>query len=320
MQRAFNRCLLIGVTALMAASALAQDASTWIARMNSAVEELSYRGTFVHMQGATAENLLIVHINDGDKVSERIVSLDGAGREIIRSGDEVRCILPDSETVIVEDRRDLSPLVAALPSYNEELATNYDFNVHRRTMRIAERRTQIVSIMPRDELRYGYRLWLDTETAMPLKSQLLDEQGNAVEQILFTRIEISDSIPLTALEPTINTEGFTLHRPPVMVPNSKGAVRLMASKLPKGFSLSASMRGPMAGSTYPVDHLVYTDGLATVSVFIEDPKNSLEVVTGRSRLGSANAFSWSVAGRQVTAVGEVPAQTVEAIARALRAE
>jgi sigma-E factor negative regulatory protein RseB len=320
MQHAFSRILLIGIAVLMAASAFAQDASSWIARMNSAVEELSYQGTFVHMQGATAETLLIVHLNDGEKVSERIMSLDGAGREIIRRGDEVRCILPDTETVLLEDRRDVSPLVSALPSFNEELATNYNFNMHRRTMRIAERRTQIVSIMPRDDLRYGYRLWLDSETAMPLKSQLLDEQGNAVEQILFTRIEISDSIPQSALEPTINTEGFTLFRAPALSPQLDGASRLVASGLPKGFSLSASMRGPMAGSTYPVDHFVYTDGLATVSVFVEDPKNSAEVATGLSRLGTANAYSWSVEGRQVTAVGEVPAQTVEAIARSLRAE
>ena len=320
MNRAVSQFAWLATLALSCASAWAQDASSWIARMNSAVEELSYRGVFVHMQGGTAETLLIVHANNGGQVSERIMSLDGAGREIIRDGDEVRCILPDSETVLLENDRSASPLIAALPSYSDALAANYDFKLHTRTARVADRRTQIVSIMPKDELRYGYRLWLDAETAMPLKSQLVDESGNTVEQVLFTRIEIADSIAESELEPTINTEGFTLFRPPTTTRQEQDKISLVPKNLPRGFSLSAAMKGPIAGSRYPVDHLVYSDGLATVSVFVEDPKSSPEIASGFSRLGSANAYSLSIDGRQVTAVGEVPRQTVESIAKSLRSE
>jgi len=298
----------------------AQDASTWLERMNNAVEELSYRGVFVHMQGASAETLLIVHVNEGGSISERIMSLDGAGREIIRDGNEVRCILPDKETVLLEGSGEPSPLVAALPSYTQELAAHYEFRLHRRTARVADRRAQVVSIMPKDDLRYGYRLWLDAETAMPLKSQLVDENGSTVEQVLFTRIEITDEIPRSDLEPTINTEGFVIHRPPPRTPQAEGATGLSPSQLPPGFQLSAAMHGPMAGSRFPVEHHVYTDGLATVSVFVEDPKSEPEIATGYTRLGTANAFSMTINGRQVTAVGEVPRQTVESIARSLRAE
>ena len=306
--------------ALSTVSARGQDASSWIASMNSAVEELNYRGVFVHMQGSTVETLLIIHANNDGRVSERIMSLDGAGREIIRDGEEVRCILPDSETVLLEDSAAASPLISALPNYSEALAANYDFNLHRRAARIADRRAQIVSIMPKDDLRYGYRLWLDTETAMPLKSQLVDESGNTVEQVLFTRIEISDSIPVGDLQPTINTEGFTLIRPPALAARGQGKMSLVASQLPNGFSLSAATKRPMAGSQYPVDHLVYSDGLATVSVFVEDPQSSPDIASGFSRLGTANAFSLTINGRQVTAVGEVPRQTVESIAKSLRDE
>jgi len=320
MNRAVSQFAWLGTLALSGAGAWAQDASSWLARMNSAVEDLNYRGVFVHMQGGTAETLLIVHANDGGQVSERIMSLDGAGREIIRDGDEVRCILPDSETVLLENDRSASPLVAALPSYSDALAANYDFKLHTRTARVADRRTQIVSIMPKDELRYGYRLWLDEETAMPLKSQLVDEGGNTVEQVLFTRIEIADSIAASELEPTINTEGFTLFRPPTTTRQDQEKINLVPTNLPRGFSLSAAMKGPIAGSRYPVDHLVYSDGLATVSVFVEDPKSSPEIASGFSRLGTANAYSLSVNGRQVTAVGEVPRQTVESIAKSLRSE
>jgi sigma-E factor negative regulatory protein RseB len=317
-RRSISRLALLGAAALVAVGAAAQDAQSWIAQMNSAVEDLNYRGTFVHLQGEVAETLLIVHRNDAGRISERIMSLDGAGREIIRRENEVWCILPDTETVLLEDRSDPSPLVSVLPSYSPELS-HYSFNLHRRTERIAQRRTQVVSIIPKDDYRYGYRLWLDTETAMPLKSQLVDEAGNTVEQILFTQIEISGEIPKSAVEPTINTAGFTLYRPPAMVPQSEQTLSLAQTELPSGFQLSAAMQGPMAGSRYPVNHFVVSDGLATVSVFIEDPKSTPEVAAGFSRLGTANAYSLTVGGRPVTAVGEVPQQTVEAIAKSLRA-
>ena len=297
-----------------------ENAADWLERMNAAVEELSYRGVFVHMQGESVETLSVVHLNEDGRISERIMSLDGAGREIIRDGEIVHCILPDEETVLLEDGNDASPLAAAIPSYTQELASHYEFRLERRTARVADRRTQVVSIMPKDNLRYGYRLWLDLETAMPLKSLLLDEKGRTVEQVLFNLIEISDDIDRSELEPTINTEGFAMYRPPTLASQSDGTMRLSPSQLPPGFSLSASKQGPMAGSRYPVDHLVYSDGLATVSVFVEDPQSDPEIATGFTRLGTANAFSLTVNGRQVTAVGEVPRQTVESIARSLRAE
>jgi len=300
---------------LIAFQVAAQDAQTWVNRMTRAVEDLSYQGTFVHLLGSEAETLQIVHLNDDGRVSERIMSMDGVGREIIRHEDQVQCILPDRRIVLLEERRDVSPLVSALPSYSEDLQRHYDFSLLS-TARIAERETQIVGIKPRDEFRYGYILWLDSETAMPLKSQLWDDQGRTVEQVLFTRIEISDDIPLSALEPTIDADGFSVIRAPE-AEETEEVPQWRASSVPGGFQLSVATQKPMAGSEYPVEHLVYSDGLATVSVFIENPNSEPEVAEGFSRVGSANAFSLSLHGRQVTAVGEVPMRTVETIATSL---
>ena len=300
---------------LIAFQVAAQDAQTWVNRMTRAVEDLSYQGTFVHLLGSEAETLQIVHLNDDGRVSERIVSMDGVGREIIRHEDQVQCILPDRQIVLLEERRDVSPLVSALPSYSEDLQRHYDFSLLS-TARVAERETQIIGIKPRDEFRYGYILWLDRETAMPLKSQLRDDQGRTVEQVLFTRIEISDDIPLSALEPTIDTDGFSVIRAPE-AEETEEVPQWRASSVPGGFQLSVATQKPMAGSEYPVEHLVYSDGLATVSVFIENPNSEPEVAEGFSRVGSANAFSLSLHGRQVTAVGEVPMRTVETIATSL---
>lgn len=298
----------------------AGEVRSWLDRMNRAVEELNYEGTFVHVLGSNAELLHIVHRNEGGQVAERVVSLDGIGREIIRRGDEVQCILPDQRVVLLERRQGLAgPLTSSLPTYSEELEPYYEFVLYR-TARVADRDTQVVGIKPRDQYRYGYVLWLDTETALPLKSQMRDERGETVEQILFTHIQILDDIPDSALAPATDTEGFTFYQPPPIAVQPAGVVNWRAARLPGGFRLSVARQSPLAGSEYPVDHLVYSDGLATVSVFIEDPKTKMEIEEGFSRVGSTNAFSLTVRGRKVTAVGGVPRQTVRTIAASLTSE
>jgi sigma-E factor negative regulatory protein RseB len=185
--------------------------------------------------------------------------------------------------------------------------------------RVAERPVQLLEIKPRDEFRYGYMLWLDRETAMPLQSQLMDEQGQVVEQILFTEIEIPADISPAELEATIDTTGFTTLRAPESAPLA-AEIPWRAADVPGGFKLSAATQSPMAGSDTPVEHLVYSDGLATVSVFIEDPATKAEVGEGFFAVGSTNAYSLTLRGRKVTAMGEVPRQTVRTIASSLVAE
>jgi sigma-E factor negative regulatory protein RseB len=304
---------------LVGGHAVAQEARTWLDRMNRAVEDLNYQGTFVHVMNGAAETLRIVHRNADGRSAERILSLDGVGREIIRQGDEVQFILPDQRVVLLETRKDVSPLVTALPSYSAELEPHYLITLHS-TARIADRSAQILEIKSRDEFRYGYVLWLDQDTAMPLKSELIDEKGAIVEQILFTEIDLPAEIPPEALAATLDTAGFTILRAPDSPLLAEQAIPWRASAVPGGFKLSAATQSPIAGSEYPVEHLVYSDGLATVSVFIEDPKTQAEVGEGFSNMGSTNTFSLTLRGRKVTAVGEVPRQTVRTIASSLVAE
>jgi sigma-E factor negative regulatory protein RseB len=303
---------------VVATDASAQEARAWLDKMNRAVEELNYRGTFVHLLEGATETLSIIHRNADGRSGERILSLDGVGREIIRQGDEVQCILPDQRVVLLEERKDLSPLVAALPSYSAEIELHYELTL-RSSARVAKRVARMLEIKPRDDFRYGYMLWLDQETAMPLRSQLIDDKGVVVEQILFTDIELPDSIPAEALAATIDTTGFTMLRPPESSPLSEG-IPWRAAAVPGGFRLSVATQSQIAGSETPVEHLVYSDGLATVSVFIEDPNTKAEVSEGFSTMGSTNAFSLTLRGRKVTAVGEVPRQTVRTIASSLVSE
>ena len=203
---------------LVATDASAQEARAWLDKMNRAVEDLNYQGTFVHVLNGTPETLRIIHRNEAGRSGERIVSLDGVGREIIRQGDEVQCILPDQRVVLLEERKDISPLVSALPSYSAEIEPHYALNC----IRSLESRTvtaQILEIKPRDEFRYGYMLWLDQETAMPLKSQLIDDQGRDRRANPVHENRPQDvRFPPQAIDATIDTTGFTMLRPPESSP------------------------------------------------------------------------------------------------------
>ena len=303
---------------LVSGQVAAQDARDWLERMGRAVEDLNYRGTFVHVLDGTAETLHIVHRSADGQSGERIVSLDGTGGEFVRQGATVQGIFPDRRIVVLESRSDVSPLVSALPSNTAELEPHYEITLGG-SARIADRSVQVLEIKPRDEFRYGYVLWLDQETAMPLQSTLIDEEGAVVEQILFTDIEIPAEIGAADLAPTIDTTGFTTLRAPESTPLA-AEIPWRAASVPSGFKLSVATQSPMAGSDTPVEHLVYSDGLATVSVFIEAPATNTDVRDGFATAGSTNAYTMTLNGRKRTAIGEVPRQTVRMIASSLVAE
>ena len=306
------------VFVLLGGHATAQPARDWLERMNRAVDELNYSGTFVHVLDGTPETLHIVHRHADGQSGERILSLDGARREIVRQGARVQGIFPDRRIVLFETRRDVSPLASALPSNAAELEPHYEIELGP-TARVADRAVQLLEIKPRDEFRYGYTLWLDVTTAMPLKSHLVDEQGNVVEEILFTDIEFPADIPASALEPTIDTTGFVTQRATEAKPLAAEIPWRAAA--PPGFKLSVATEKQIAGSDTPVGHLVYSDGLATVSVFIEDPATEADVGEGFSTMGSTNVYSLTLSsGQKATAIGEVPRQTVRTIASSLVAK
>jgi sigma-E factor negative regulatory protein RseB len=306
------------ITALLAvvstANAGDREARQWLERMSEALATRNYEGRFFHLRDSRRESMRIYHRVDKGKVTERLVSLDGSGREIIRNQSEVICYLPDRRTVLVEKRTDDSTLLAAVPAYNEELEAHYNIERGPFTKALG-RRTQVINVTPRDQFRYGYRLWLDDETAMPLKSQLCDREGNVIEQILFAELNFRDRIPADSLKPSISGEGFRWIRQDAQPQLAAGQVGGWGViRLPAGFRLTAWRIQLIAGSSVPVQHLVYSDGLASVSVFIEPSDPQAAPMKGLAKVGAAFAFSRAMDGHQVTAVGEVPPVTLEAIA------
>lgn len=305
--------LLIG-----AGFAFGAEPKEWLERMNRALTTRNYVGVFTHVHGGRVETLRIIHRVRGRDVSERLLSLDGSGREFIREGSELICYFPDKRTVLVEHRAPDGPLLGALPAIDEGNSLVYEIRGGER-QRLLGRDTRVVALHPRDQYRYGYRLWIDEQTSMPLKTQLCDQSGEVIEQIVFSTIDLPDRIPDSMFKPQVDASTYRWIRADRRVASNGTPALWEAMRLPPGFRMSNRSAQAMPGSSEPVAHLVYTDGIASVSVFVEPRKPDTKPSEGPSRVGSSSAFSTVVDGHQVTAVGEVPPTTVELIAKQVKA-
>jgi sigma-E factor negative regulatory protein RseB len=327
-------CALVGalLSTVPQSARGADDPRVWLQRMNKALATRNYDGTFFHISGGRVETMRIVHRVRSGRVTERLQSLDGSGREFVRANDELTCYLPDQHTVLVEPRQDRGPFLGSLPQFDATVSDFYRIEALPDT-HILGRPTRVIAVNPKDQFRFGYRLWLDEKTAMPLKTQLCDSRGQVIEQIFFARLDMPESIPDSDLAPTVHTDGMRWVRQGASADNASAALAAYrASQLPPGFHLTVQGAQTIGGATAPASHLVYSDGLATVSVFIEQSSSDSGApsaldsqgqapeapMQGLARVGSGYAFSTVVQGHQVTAVGEVPAQTVEFIAHSVK--
>lgn len=311
--------LLAVALAFLPALAVAETAEHWLDRMSMAARTLSYEGTFVYLQNGQLEAMRIFHQAGEAGEQERLISLNGSAREVLRDNERVTCILPDNQSVMVDRSRPRRPFPTALPRDLGELASNYDLQVLGED-RMAGKDTRIIAIKPRDNLRYGYRLWLDKHTDMLLKSDLTDAEGRPVEQVMFTQFTVHDKLPREQLLPSLGGGNYTWHeeKPGTAEPEKAIETRWKIASLPSGFMLVHQNRHSMPMNPRKVEHLVYSDGLATVSMYVEPSAQAGDSLKGVSNMGAVNAYGGQVDGYQVTVVGEVPRVTVELIGQSAR--
>jgi len=187
-------------------------------------------------------------------------------------------------------------------------------------MRVSGRDARVIAVTPMDQMRYGYRVWIDEATAMPLKTQLRSGQGQVLEQIVFTDLRLPAHIAKGELEPAVDARNYRWVQHLDDPVESHGlSVSWEPSALPPGFRMTVSAWQVLHSG--PVEHLVFSDGLAAVSVFVEIGRGQRaeQVSDDAATIGSSSAYSTVVQGYRVTAVGEVPPDTVRAIAQSIRA-
>ena len=280
---------------------------------------MNFDGVFVYRQGDKLEaTMRIIHrVSDG-RVRERLVSLNGAPREIIRTDREIQCYLPDENSVVVEHRKaGDNNFPTILPQQLSDLDSNYTFQVGR-SGRVAEREAQLVIIKPKDKFRYGYDLWADKATGLLLRADLIDQAGNTVEQFLFTQIRPGANITEADLRPQFSKKNSVWHRENGD-DTSTAKPTWSATQLPPGFKLSTHIVRKVPSRQKTVEHLVYSDGLAAVSVFVEKlARDAKRGNDGPSRMGAVNAYVKVHNDHQVTVVGEVPSATVDSIGQSVK--
>ena len=299
------------------APAFADAAMDWVQRMSDAMRNLNYQGTFVYMHEHRLEGMQISHFRDAHGEKERLVSLNGEAREVIRDNNNLTCIWPSSRKVIVDVSRknSFSPIFS--PEDIKRLEKFYDMKLAGRD-RVADMNTVIVHIDPRDEYRYGMKFWINEANGLMMKSRLFDEKGEVVEEVMFTSLEVFETgeMPPIDTTPPID-DNFTL----VRYHSGDTATSVAADNawqvngIPGGFWRESSLRRKLPGSDHIVQQMVYTDGLASLSVFIE-PKSEL-TQGGISSMGAVNAYIRILQDYSVTAIGEVPSGTVKLFAESV---
>lgn len=310
-----EKALLIAVsTVLVGAQALADMAPRdWLNRMGAAVQTTSYEGTVIRIKDETAEALKVVHTVKDGVIMEKVVAQEGDGLEIIRHGNEVHYVLPDRKSVLVEEWDDQSTLFSTLPTSDIRFGNEYDVAVVREE-RIAGREAILVAIRPHDAYRYGHRIWLDMATGFPLQAHLISA-GQAIEQVKFADIKINHEIHASALQSSYSLDSFTWLRGGSDHQGTAVDTVWHSDQLPAGFRAVAAHEETMTGGDERVTHILFSDGLANVSVFIADGSGNF--ATGPARVGGSNSFSIERDEFEITAIGEVPAMTVEQIATSM---
>ncbi len=316
--------LLLGATAGAAfaqnerarAAAPRSDAQ-WLAAMQTAAQRVNFSGTLVYQRGAEVRASRIVHLFDGAMSHERVEMLDGVPREFIRRGDEVQCIFPDARRVVIERRPGQESFPAITNADPAEILERYTLRLGG-TERVANVECQVIHLEPKDALRYGYKLWVEPVSGLLLKAQTLNEQQEVLEQMAFVDVRIGERIERSQVKPSWSTEGWRVER---SEHRAVDLARLGWTVVPPaGFRKVREVVRRFAGAANAhrsAMQVVYSDGLATVSVFIEPGATEAAAEYARSQ-GPTSAYSRRVADANVTVIGEVPPATVKSVAQAVQ--
>jgi len=299
--------------------------SQWMWRMNEAFTKKSYDGVFSYYNGTDLSTLRVVHAVIDGVQRERLVHLNGVRREIIRIGDEVSCILqPGDELLTLENSLPSGPFARAFTRNFDELSGHYKLTFHG-VDRVAGRDAIRLAISAPDKTRFGHRLWLDTATGFLLRSEMIDEHGSRLEIFQFSTIQLDMSISEDRFEPSAPSGSIISH---LRLESDTAAVKLAGVKpnrwyagwMPRGFKMSAWDLRQTPNASKSINTLMYSDGLAAFSVFIEDmPKQGAGNVVSRN--GATIVVTVGVNGPKnmhlITVVGEIPTDTAKRIARSV---
>lgn len=326
-ERRFKLAGLTGFGLLLAgfAGSAVADPDAWLMKINHAAASVSFAGVFVHAYDGELDATQVVHRVKGKTLQERLYSLNGETREVVRDKDRVWCYMPDQKVGVLDSRQALQSGFPRIEAGDlEHIKRHYRFT-EVGVERIANRMAQRIDVTPNDDFRYGYRLWADQETGLLLRSDLVGRDQRVMEKYLFVSIDFDGEISDQDLQAVTGKEQLKWYgrdAPPVSTApagEASGESNWKFSQLPAGYRLNKRIlrMSPVGG--WETEHLIWSDGLSTLSVFIKPAGSGQHagVREGLTRMGAVQAYHRTIGDYRVTVMGEAPARTVEFFAKGM---
>ncbi|PTU30805.1 MucB/RseB C-terminal domain-containing protein [Stenotrophobium rhamnosiphilum] len=321
------RALLGVLTLVVAPSAFADsEATDWLAKMSDASRTATYQGVVVYRGSDVLDTFRVIHRNLDGKELERVTSLNGETRDILKENDKVICLFPNDRRMSVNRPTPKGLFPTMNPAHLKQIGQLYQFN-DLGSARIAGRVSHGIAVIPRDKFRYGYQIWADAQTLVPLKVNMIGQNGVTLEQMMFTEVDFPAVIPDVAFQMPMsmdigkpNLQAAAPPPPPsapallqALPPPPSATAAWVLDQLPPGFRVTLREVRELPGMRGSVEHLLVSDGLTVISVFSSERPQPNKALNGVSKIGAVNAYGRMVGTFHITVVGEAPAETVKMI-------
>ncbi|MDH5535752.1 MAG: MucB/RseB C-terminal domain-containing protein [Betaproteobacteria bacterium] len=304
-----------------AAESYPKEGLDWLKKMASATNQLNYSGTFVYQQRGNSETSSIAHyVNAAGGVFAKLETLDGPAREVVRSNDQVTCYLPNTKTVLIEQRNSRYFPPAVLPERLDSIMDNYTVRIGEND-RVAGYECQVIELVPKDNLRYGRRFCAEKDSGLPLAVRTFDERDEPVEAFAYTQLSIGGSFSREKVRSKYaeksRSQKWRIDRSALSINDRPFETGWMVDNQPAGFKKLMEVQRSIGGRPGHVAQIVFSDGLAAVSVFVE-PIPRERPAQALSHRGAVNIYTREVADHMITVLGEAPAATVMQIGDSLK--
>jgi len=294
------------------------DPMAWLQRATQAARQASYEGVYVHTNGDRISTVRVTHITGAGEEHERIEPLDGPDTlEIVRRNDEMYCRFPDAKTVRLDPRITNRFFPGILAAGADTIAASYDVKLGK-TERVLGYECQWIRLDPKDGQRFPQRLCSEMNSGLILRAKVLNGERQVIEQYSFTDLKLGPQVGRTDLK--------TIFRARNRQWLSDGSPRDEASnadtgwavtRAPNGFNKVAELKRTLPGRSQPVSQIVLTDGLASLSVFVEPNPSPSRTAEASSEDGTTTFFVRPMGDQLVTVLGEVPLTTAQQVARSV---
>ncbi|MGE0357743.1 MAG: MucB/RseB C-terminal domain-containing protein [Burkholderiales bacterium] len=310
------------LAALLAAHPVAADPGidplTWLQRAADSARQATYAGTIMHMQGERSATSRITHVFLAGSEIERIESLDGPRREIVRRDDQLQCYFPDAKTIRYDRRVSARFFPSIVAGPVEAIAQNYKVALGN-IERVLGQDCQWIHLDPKDALRYAQRLCAEVGSGLLLRAKTLGPKNEVLELYAFTDLRMGRDVPRGEVKSAFvaQSKGWRREGESAAGKPAPGASGWAVEAPPSGFRLVSEMQRHLPKRSQPVTQLVLSDGLATMSVFVEPIAGAQRSAEVTSADGALSVYRMPMGEHLVTVLGEVPPEAAQQVGRSV---